>query len=53
MEDPYMMQKRFNEYKRKKRKDAIVETFAAIGIVALIAFAVKLWFVAEGFTIQW
>jgi len=54
MESFEMMQARkFKEYKRRKRKEAVVEICAAIGLVALIAFAVKLWFVAEGFSIQW
>ena len=54
MESYEMMQARkFKEYKRRKRKEAIVEIVSAILFLGLSAFMVKLWFVAEGFSIQW
>ena len=40
----------FHAWKRRKRREAIVEAVCAVLLVAAIAFAVKLWFVAEGFT---
>lgn len=44
------------EYLRREReirKNNIVEAVSAVVLCALIAFLVKLWFVAEGFSIKW
>ena len=40
----------FLAWKRRKRREAIIEAVCAVIGVALFALAVKLWFVAEGFT---
>ena len=40
----------FHAWKRRKRREAIVEAVCAVVGIALFAVAVKLWFVAEGFT---
>ena len=40
----------FLAWKRRKRREAIVEAVCAVIGIALFAVAVKLWFVAEGFT---
>lgn len=35
------------------KKEDVIETASAIALFALLAFLCKLWFVAEGFTIDW
>ena len=45
--------RKYREYKRKKRREAFFETLSAIFLLGLAVFMIKLWFVAEGFSIQW
>ena len=54
METESMMKcRKYKQWLRQKRKETTVEIVSAIFLLALSALMVKLWFVAEGFTIQW
>ncbi|MBO6031724.1 MAG: hypothetical protein J6Q22_09645 [Prevotella sp.] len=54
MENESMAQHRkYKQWLRQKRKETTVEIVSAILLLALSALMVKLWFVAEGFSIQW
>jgi len=51
--ETHMMNRKFRQWQKQKRKEAVVEVVSSIILLALLALMVKLWFVAEGFSIQW
>ena len=52
-EEHYRQYLDWQRSQRVQKREAVIEVISGIGLVALLAFAVKVWFVMEGFTIKW